>query len=365
MKIVYDSQALTMQRFGGVSRYFYEIITNMERMESDADITLPVVCADNYYFNSYVKCFRNLPRGKYFLNKKILLMYLQLYGKKVDIFHPTNYDLEYMTGCKYLRKDAKIIITIHDMIHEKIMTSERETIKNKKEMIEKADGIITVSECTKKDLLEIYPTVDEKKVTVIYHGNSMVDYGDIKEIGNLPKQYILFVGNRNGYKNFMQLLNSFAEITKRFPDLYLLCVGGGVFSKEEKKIIASKKIEEKVLQKSLSDKDLFWAYKNAKCFVFPSQYEGFGIPILEAFQAKCPTILSNCSCFPEVAGDAALYFDVDKENDLIEKIVELIENENFRQELIHRGNERLKKFSWEKAAMQTYNFYQYILNLEK
>ena len=111
----------------------------------------------------------------------------------------------------------------------------------------------------------------------------------------------------------------------------------------------------------MTDEELSMAYGNAQAFIFPSKYEGFGIPILEAFKCKCPVILANASCFPEIAEDAAIYFGQDDSDELADKMIELLDNPALREKLIRKGVARVQSFSWEKAAEETLEFYKYVL----
>ncbi|MNY44938.1 D-inositol-3-phosphate glycosyltransferase [compost metagenome] len=115
------------------------------------------------------------------------------------------------------------------------------------------------------------------------------------------------------------------------------------------------------IQFAATDNQLNTLYKNAICFIFPSRYEGFGIPILEAFKNNCPVLLSNCSCFPEIAGDAALYFDDNSIRSLINKIQLLIDNKTLGNQLMHKGKEKLKNYTLEKCIQATINVYKELI----
>lgn len=360
--VVYDYQALLMQKYGGISRYFYEIL-NRIKMDSEFRVNMPVLYSDNYYFGRDYNKIKELKRGKFFLNRLNMKLYMNINKNHIDIFHPTYYNLEYLTECDIEKRKYKIIITVHDMIHELLLPKENRTIQEKKRLINIADGIITVSEYTKNDLIKLFPSINTDKIKVIYHGCSME--GHIPEKGDmeLPEQYILFVGGRTNYKNFKVLVEAFPLVIKKYPEMRIVCAGGDIFSESEKQTMRGLNIEGKVIQYSMTDSQLVYAFKNARCFVFPSKYEGFGIPILEAFYCDCPVILSNCSCFPEIAGEAALYFESDNVSELADCIITLLKNDFLAKQLIQKGRERLTHFSWDKAAIETKRFYKEVLNM--
>lgn len=360
--LVYDYQILVMQRYGGISRYFYEII-NRIKGDEDFNINIPILYSDNYYFGNEFNKIKNLRKGKFFFNKLNMKLYEEFHKKQIDILHPTYYNLDYLTKHDIENRNYKIVITVHDMIHELLMPKEYRTIADKKRIIKAADGIITVSEYTKNDLIKFFPELDTNKIRVIYHGCSMGEYISKKDDMKLPEQYILFVGGRTNYKNFRILLEAFPIVMDSYPKIKIICAGGGVFSESEKQIMNKLGIEGKVIQYSMTDSQLSYAYRNANCFVFPSKYEGFGIPILEAFYCDCPVILSNCSCFPEIAGEAALYFESDNVSELADCIITLLKNDFLAKQLIQKGRERLTHFSWDKAAIETKRFYKEVLNM--
>ena len=143
--------------------------------------------------------------------------------------------------------------------------------------------------------------------------------------------------------------------------MYLVCAGGGEFKEEEKAFLNELGILNRCVQLSFGDKELAVAYNRSLCFVFPSMYEGFGLPILEAFECGAPLVCARASCFPEIAKDAALYFSPEDYNELSNILLRLINNLEERERLRKLGRERLKDFSWQKAAQQTLEVYREVL----
>lgn len=153
-------------------------------------------------------------------------------------------------------------------------------------------------------------------------------------------------------------MQGITPLLQKEKDLYLICVGGSRFSQSEEDYLRGNDIRGQVIHTRLDDEELYYAYSQARVFVFPSLYEGFGIPILEAFSCGCPVALSHASCFPEIAGDAAGYFKATDPLSIQDTISLVLEDENYRKTLVRKGFERNSAFSWEKCATQTAKIYE-------
>jgi glycosyltransferase involved in cell wall biosynthesis len=268
-----------------------------------------------------------------------------------DVLHPTYYD-PYLLELK--DKDIPLIIDVHDMIFEKFphyFKNPEYTKKNKKLYFSRAHKIIATSQKTKEDLLSIYPYIHEDKVIVIYRGQVF----PVQEYKQKKEGYVLYTGQRNGYKNFNTFITAVAPLLLQY-DLQFICTGQP-FNKFELALLEKERISNKTICTFVHDNELSELYAKALVFVFPSLYEGFGLPILEAFAAGCPAVLSNTSCFPEIAGGAALYFDPYSISDIRAVIEKIITSPSLQKELSNKGKERIKDFSWEKTVYQTYNVY--------
>ncbi|SHG59346.1 glycosyltransferase family 4 protein [Flavobacterium johnsoniae] len=373
MKIVLDPQIYNMQRYGGISRYYTEIFSLLEK-EENIEIITPLNNSTNIYFNnSVLNSFRQKRYGtliKFFkkikLDKRLKIYNISkfkfqktLLKGKFDLFIPTYYDIGFL---KYIN-DKPFVLTVYDMIHElfpQYFVNSEQLVENKLFLIEKADRIIAVSENTKKDILKLYPHINKSKIDVVYHGTSIQIKDSIETI--LPEKYILFVGTRAIYKNFLFFINSVSELLRKEDGLFLVCAGGGNFTNLENQYILNLGLENKILFKSFADDELGYFYKHAECFVFPSQYEGFGIPILESMACGCPVVLANHSSFPEVAGDAGVYFELNDSNDLANKIAALVCNKSTRECFSSKGIDQAKKFSWQKAALECRAVYEKACN---
>ena len=272
---------------------------------------------------------------------------------KFDVFLPTYYDpyfLDHLNGRPF-------ILTVYDMIHEifsEHFAAYAKTICQKKVLIEKADRIIAISKQTKNDILKFYPDVPPEKVAVVYLSQTIIENGT-SIASELPANFILFVGNRDAYKNFSFFIETAAPYLKADQSLHVVCAGGGKLTAKEMEVLESLGISNKVIQKNYKDSELASFYKAAKVFVFPSAYEGFGIPTLEAMKCGCPVILADNSCLPEVGGDAVVYFESGNTSSLANAIDRMLKDEILRKEMIQKGFKQLNEFSWEKTAEGYFN----------
>jgi glycosyltransferase involved in cell wall biosynthesis len=376
MRVLIDHQIFSYQKYGGISRYFAELMKYYST-DNQIDYLLGVKeSANESLINTGLAQKHNISipaSDAGFCGLALKYLKNNLYTKKlmrsekIDIFHPTFF----FPGLARYAKETPTVITVLDMIPELFPEAYPKNslyakhithtwIKGKKELVENAQAIIAISEKTKSDLVETYG-IDEAKVKVIYLGNSLFPEEDLNSNLKLPEKYLLFVGTRNSYKNFTRFLNASAKILQKDHDLNIVCIGGGSFTPTEQTLIHSLGIESKVHQYNVTDGELYYAYRHAQAFVFPSLYEGFGIPIVEAFVSKCPLILSNTSCFPEIAGDAAIYFNPEDEESIRNSIEKTIYDPELKEQLRAKGFERGKEFTWGKTAQQTIEIYKSIL----
>lgn len=363
MKICFDHQIFLIQKYGGISRYFAELAKNMALQNNDVSVLAPI------YTNSYLQGLKNekinihgffcdeLPKGKRYV-MMFNDIYSGLYNKshKYDILHETYYSAQRVAA-----QDQKVCITVYDMIHEKFpeyFVDSAKVTAIKKLAVERADRVIAISHQTKKDLIEIF-NIDDKKIDVIYlsHSQCVVGMDKAKE----EKEFILYVGDRSSYKNFDRVLEVFHTSSKLKNDFSFIFFGGGKLSDREKQLISKFKLEGVIKHVTGDDNKLMSLYKSAICFVYPSLYEGFGLPPLEAMANECACAVSNTSSIPEVCGDAVAYFDPYSVEDMKIKIEKICYDKNFRNSLIELGKMQLKKFSWEKCATETLISYERML----
>lgn len=365
MRILYDGEIYGTQKVGGISRYFDNIIC---RLPPEFQPILTSVRSRNDFHPSHpnLKLFTYERFG--FKPGRLCYWLEPYYFQAVEainnhqVFHPTYYSL--LTRQKFARKRCPVVITVYDMIHE-IFADEididGQTADIKRRAILAADIILCISESTKIDLLERYK-LPEERVLVTYLAtefNPNLGYGD-EDIPSQP--FFLHVGARWRYKNFNTLLVALAKVVSQVPDI-LLCVVGSPFDSFEQSKIAELNLDSHILNFGYAtDSHLAKLYRNCIAFVYPSLYEGFGIPPLEAMICQAPVIASNTSSIPEVVGDAGLLFEPKSVPDLVDRLLFLIESPAERERLIAKGLEQTKKFSWDKTVTQTIEAYRHVIS---
>ncbi len=371
-----------MQRYGGVSKCFCELIKSLDESvnyeilinkSNNAHLRQSNLCNnldggfDYYSFLPNIS-FKGKKRLYLALEKLNLIRTIEkenlrfakenISNREFDVFHPTFYNPYFVERIG----NKPFILTIHDMMPElfpQFYRQDDSQIVWKRELAQKASHIIAVSNNTKKDIIKLLG-ISPQKISVIYHGGPEVREHISSEDMDYPP-YFLFVGMRTGYKNFFNTLDEFGRFNAIHKEYTLKCVGMP-FEKNEKYYIESKGLANVVSCIKANDTELASYYAHARAFVYPSLYEGFGMPILEAFAAGCPVILNNASCFPEIAGSSAIYFDNQKKDSLymaFERIHQMPESE--RKSLIEFGFERLKLFSWRESANKLLSVYNKVV----
>lgn len=235
-------------------------------------------------------------------------------------------------------------------------------------VVRQADKLIAVSDSTKKDLLEFFPHLPESKIKVIHHGFDQQFFGSrvsdndltntLRQYQLVRGKYILYVGALQPRKNLVRLIQAFEIMKKECPDAKLVLAGEVAWLSEG--ILATR--EKSVYREDISIlgrvrfEELRALYQGARFFVFPSLYEGFGLPLLEAFASETPVLTANNSSLTEVADNGALYCDAFKAEDIAEKMKQFWQDEALRDSFIQKGRARLSYFSWDKCAKETLEY---------
>jgi glycosyltransferase involved in cell wall biosynthesis len=367
LRILFDSQIFSLQKYGGISRYYSEILKFLLK-EKNIEVEFPLYITDNFHLLNYglgetqfIRVFKNYIPGRiknYLRKKSFVTTERLLKSGQFDVFVPTYYDSNFL---KFIG-NTPYVLTVYDMIHENYPQLEKDSsiILDKKLLIESADRIIAISQSTKNDILNIYPHISADKIQIVYLSHSL----EKVEIRNQLIQkvvdksnFILFVGNRGFYKNFKLILPLISGWLKK-NNLKLLCLGGGGFSEEETILISEFGLSDYVVQYTFKDHELYGFYNKAMAFIFPSEYEGFGIPVLESMFSGCPVLLPKLTSFPEVAGEAGEYFDLDDPNSLLDSLDKVCFDEAYRDQLIQKGIKQAEKFSWEKTFIECLEIYK-------
>lgn len=381
-KLLYDYQAFAMQTHGGVSRCFIELykhlpgsvnaqiaikesdnvyIKDIEGVKPAHDRYNKFVCPHDFWGKGHLHLwYDKLTHGGYYPNYNKSYSIELLQKGEFDVFHPTyfsDYFHPYLNGKPF-------VLTIHDMIPElypQYFARDDIQIVMKKKLAPLASAIIAVSENTKKDIIRILG-IPDNKIHVIYHGCSF-PHTSKREV-QISNPYILYVGDRNGYKNFDLFVKYVSPFLRSHAEMCIICTGSP-FNTKEIELFSKYDVGERFVHYWVSTDDEFFSlYHRALCFVYTSEYEGFGIPILEAYQADCPVLLNKASCFPEIAGDAAIYFTMTfDESDIVNKLEYIYSmNTGERDVLLKKQRERLTLYSWDKSAMKLVEVYKSILH---
>lgn len=384
VRLLYDAQIFEQQKYGGISRYFTELMRHLTGCDGfeyhlaignsrnmhlrELDDFSKARIPETLSYHSFLTKFRFPGKGPLFQaykrrwerkhgNKSVLETALK--NRRFDLFHPTYFgELTDIGRCP-----APVVVTMYDMIHELYpeMVPLDRTSEHKKYAVACAEHVIAISESTKRDLVRLWG-VPEEKITVVHLGSAMeAPQARLAEGDSLPGKYILFVGERAGYKNFALFLQAVSGILISIEALYLVVVGRP-FSEAEAARIRELGIGGKVVHFSASDSLLPLYYAKASCFVFPSLYEGFGLPILEAMRCGCPMALSDSSSFREVGGDAAIYFDPTDRESMEIAIRSVVDEESLRGRLLDNGARRIGSFTWEATAKRTLSVYRQVVS---
>ena len=362
MKIAFDHQIFCSQYYGGISRYFVSTALEMQDRGHDLRVFAP------FYINNYLSKFPNQAvKGRYF--KKYpprtscifspLNPYLsrrQIGKWQPDVVHET-----YFSKTRMAPVGVPTVLTVYDMIHERFpntLSADDKTTELKRLAVERADHVICISDSTRNDLIELF-NVRPEKTSTVYLASDTLPALDLGESKNDVRPYLLYVGMRSGHKNFIGLMNAFATSSKLKADFDVVAFGGGVFSEAERQMITDHGfLADQVRHVKGDDNVLGGLYATAAALVYPSLYEGFGLPPLEAMAQGCPVISSNTSSMPEIIGDAGELFPPTDLGAMAEAIEAVVYSESRRAELIRKGYERLKEFSWQKCADQTLAIYE-------
>ncbi len=371
MIIGIDIRPLLANNLTGVGIYTYEVLKNLLEIDQKNQYKL--------FFNSArssdqtkieeLKKFPNVKIYKFNYPNKLLNLAITFFNwPKLDKM-VGGCDLFWFPNLNFwsISKNCKSIITVHDLSFKKIpwayskkMSFWHKVVKPGQKL-KSADKIIAVSNSTKKDLVEVYG-IPENKVSVIYSGVNVGrgtrDEGLIKEKYSLPHKFILYLGTLEPRKNVEGIISAFEQIT---DSGYSLVIGGG-------KGWLYRKIYKKASRSSAKDKikfidyvdpaDRSALYQLADLFIWPSFYEGFGFPPLEAMSVGCPVITSTNSSLPEVVGDAAILVDPYNVKEITSAMNQILIDDQLRQNLINKSYQQVKKFDWQNTAKEILNIFE-------
>lgn len=370
MKIGIDSRSVNLHSGTGIGTYTKNLISEMININKDNEFTLIWTGKiDNDFTKDNTELIYCSGRHSTFFEKEYIPNIIN--SKNLDLYHipqngigfPFNYDIN-------------TVVTIHDLIPYTMPETVgsgylKRFLKDMPNIIEKSKGIITVSEYSKKDILKFFSGYPEDKifVTPLSTNSEFVPMNKdecrskVQNKFNFNEPYILYIGGFSKRKNVHGLINAFSRVKNSLSKKYKLVLVGSL--KDEginlKKYVESLNLENDVVFTGFSeDKDLPIFYNGADLFVYPSYYEGFGLPPLEAMSCKTPVITSNTTSIPEVTKNAAFLINPSLEEDLSNAIFNVLENDNLKNNLIEKGYKRSLEFSWKQTAENTLNAYKNI-----
>ena len=363
MKIVYGPE-IFLQKYGGISRYFSRLANGIGNRGHDVEVVAPIHLSgfleDVRRDHVYGRRISHVPRGfaKIARNSNVLLGRAISLSRLPNIFHPT-----YFSHLDRLSARVPRVVTVHDMIHE--IYGDRESLdwrfraSQKASSIRSADLLVAISENTRNDLMDFFPRLEQDRVMVIPLG---VDEAKRRPVINdkpRERSTLLYVGQRFPVKNFGLIAQALSCLNKSFLDeVDLVIFGGPPLSSDEMNALTSSGLSfDRITHETGDDSKLEQWYLTASALIYPSKYEGFGLPVLEAMAHGCPVLASNSSSIPEVGGGAAIYFNPTEPESLANAISGLLNSEEMSKRMALLGLERAKEFSWEKCVDKTLDAY--------
>ncbi len=374
----------------GLGRYTQEVVDNIIKInkeEKSTDFTFVVFLSKDNYDLLTIDKNENVEKiivdCRWYTLKEQIMMPYYFYKANLDLVHIPHFNVPFF----YFKK---FIVTIHDLILTHFPTI-RATTKSKliyrfkniaykfiiRHALRKSRKIIAVSNFTKDDIVKEFK-INPEKIIVTHEGVSFLnsdrdkDYliNESNDLKDLPNNFILYVGSAYPHKNLERLLDVFDKYDSELKDLKLLLVGRidyfykRLINKAISKglYIDNDNINSKVIFLGhVSDKNLKNLYQKAKAFIFPSLYEGFGLPPLEAISNNCLVLCSNKASLPEIVGNGAIYFNPESVIDIYDKIL-LIDDINLKEKILSEGNEFVKKYNWKECGLKTRDLYLSVLN---
>jgi len=368
MRVFFDEQIFLEQEHGGISRYICELAIELAHTGKVAPVIYggfsrnQTLCKLNQ--QSDVRCIFSIRRDHLRINS--LVASLSRYWRRrvfqrlrrergYLIYHPTFYEVDPFIAS---RADATVL-TCHDMIPEWLSvqsSSARQKwfIAQKRAGLIAADAIIANSESTRRDLEKYLPQVATKVTVSLLAARQITS---CKPFSPTPSVFFLFVGKRDKYKNGLMAWEAAHRLIRSGVDCHFVCFGGGKWSYAESVWLKQHQLHNLILQTNGDDATLAWHYQHAVALIYPSRYEGFGLPVLEAMKHNCPVITTACSSLPEVGGKAVVYIDPDNPGQLAREMRRVLIDAKHRTNLIANGADQSEKFSWARTAEQTAEVY--------
>jgi glycosyltransferase involved in cell wall biosynthesis len=351
IKVLYDHEIFTDYNRGGVSRYFRELAKRMPKwgvsVVAFGGLHISDACKEiPHFIGIRIPPFPRTRRARMFVSG--LVQHAAVACVRPQVIHKTYYARDvYPRG-------VPVIITVHDMAHERGYNHNDSTVQKKAYWIERAATIITPSEFTRMELINM-TNVDPAKIICIPHGADALPAVQSEPALSVP--YFLYVGYRHAYKDFPVLLRAFAK-GRVARDYRLVCCGGGRFSAKEDALIASLKLTNRIDRFDPDDTHLSILYQQARCLVYSSRYEGFGLPMVEAMRLGCPVIAADTPVSKEVTSNAAIFFAPGDDENLQEALDVMGYDDARRSDLSTQGRRAVKQMTWDLSAKRHARVYE-------
>ena len=354
----------------GIGTYIRNLLRHLARIDRESEYILLCHEPDMGVAESLGDNFRTVlePAANYSFSEQIHVPWV-LMREKPDVFHAPHYVLPVAIR-------ARSVVTIHDCIH--LMFPQY--LKNRAayayargamwSAAKRSDRILTVSEASKRDILHFF-NVPPEKISVVYNAIEerfwveppADEVARVRERFQLDQRFVLYVGGIKPHKNLVRLIEAFAELRKGdFEELKLLIIGDEISKLPAlRRAVHSNKLHKHVrFLGFLPDETLAALYRLAAVFVFPSLYEGFGLPPLEAMASGTPVVTSNVSSLPEVAGDAAVLVDPYDVGSIVNGVRRVLTDPQLAGEMRRKGLIRARDFSWERSVARTHDIYRLV-----
>ena len=354
LNVFFGPEIWPLQNHGGISRYYGELISGIAAINKNTHAFIP---PNN---NHYIELLPEVCRIQSIQMKSSELIRIAKNRisktNQESIYHATYFSDTSFSSWK--KAGFKTVITVFDLISEKYPEKKftRPRANLKKKAIKSADHIICISNTTKSDLMEFY-RIPEAKISVVYLGSELRESGEMVIKKDENNQFLLYVGKRSGYKNFNNFLTAFAQSDLLKSKYNIIAFGGSHFDETEIDLIRKLRIESRVLQVDGGDDKLIKLYSTAAAFIYPSLYEGFGLPPLEAMNYGCPVLASDKGSIPEICNDGAIYFDATSIDDMRAVMEESLNDTALLEKVKQLGAINTKRYTWRKTSSDTADVY--------
>lgn len=358
MNVIFTHDVFSGQVYGGISRYFSELLLELRQLGVKVDLGAIVTANEHLRPSNMLDVVKvpHIPRttpARHLINAMYQRLLLRV--KTFSLIHSTSYQ----------RADAPsrtpVVVTAYDCIHERLFPSETGLIAQKRSAMEAAAAILCISEFTKSEVHHFYPEFAHKTYTVPL-GISPHKLTDPIGPSHRRKQ-LLYVGGRQEYKNFERAVQAFAACQSRTMGFRLVVASQHPFKDQERLLIDRWLAPDECIRVAANDDELQYLYQQSTAFIFPSLMEGFGLPLLESMAQRCPCIVSNIPVFREICGSAAEYFDPLSIDSIAGAIDNVLLDEGQQRSFASKGIVVAATYSWTKTALSTLETYEMVLGM--